>query len=76
MLVASIDDVLVTKLLAISEQEPDFRPVLHVARSLREQIDWADVEERSRCSPFARAFFTMVEGLGIVEPRASLPVMS
>jgi hypothetical protein len=67
LLVASIDDVLVTKLLAITEQEPDFRPVLEVARALREQIDWDDVEARSSSSPFARAFFTLVEGLGIVE---------
>lgn len=67
MLVASIDDVLVTKLLALSEQEPDFRPVLEVARALREQIDWPFVEARSSGSPFARAFFTLVEGLGIVE---------
>jgi hypothetical protein len=67
MLVASIDDVLVTKLLALSEQEPDFRHVLEVARALREQIGWPDVEARSSSSPFARAFFTLVEGLGIVE---------
>jgi hypothetical protein len=67
LLVASIDDVMVTKLLALTEQEPDFRPVLEVARALREQIDWNFVESRSRSSPFARAFFTLVEGLGIVE---------
>lgn len=67
LLVASIDDVLVTKLLALTEQEPDFRAVLEVARALREQIDWDDVEQRSSSSPFARAFFTLVEGLGIVE---------
>jgi hypothetical protein len=67
LLVASIDDVLVTKLLALNEQQPDFRAVLEVARALREQIDWDDVEERSSSSPFARAFFTLVEGLGIVE---------
>jgi hypothetical protein len=67
LLVASIDDVLVTKLLALTEQEPNFRAVLEVARALREQIDWDDVEQRSRSSPFARAFFTLVEGLGIVE---------
>jgi hypothetical protein len=67
MLVASIDDVLVAKLLALSEQEPDFRHVLEVARALREQIDWSVVEARSSSSPFARAFFTLIEGLGIVE---------
>jgi hypothetical protein len=63
--VASIDDVFATKLLAITEQEPDFRDVLAVARALREQIDWDAVEARSGRSPFARAFFTMAEGLGI-----------
>jgi hypothetical protein len=67
LLVASIDDVLVTKLLAISEQEPDYRAILEVARAVREQVDWTYVEERTRTSPFARAFFTLGEGLGIVE---------
>lgn len=67
MLVASIDDVLVTKLLALSEQEPDFRHVLEIARALREQIDWPAVEARSTDSPFGRAFLTLVEGLGIVQ---------
>jgi hypothetical protein len=72
MLVASIDDVLVTKLLALTEQEPDFGPVLEIARALREQIDWDFVRTRSGASPFAKAFFTLVEGLGIVEPETSL----
>lgn len=72
VLVASIDDVMVTKLLALTEQEPDFRAVLETARALREQIDWAFVEERSSASPFARAFFTLVEGLGIVERSSML----
>jgi hypothetical protein len=72
LLVASIDDVLVTKLLAISEQDPDFGAALEMARSLREQIDWSFVRERAGCSPFAQAFFTLVEGLGIVEPDRTL----
>lgn len=65
VLVASIDDVLSTKLLALSEQEPDFRSVLELARSLREQIDWDFVSERTQSSPFAAAFFTLVESLAI-----------
>ena len=72
LLVASIDDVLVTKLLAITEQEPDYRAILEVARSVREQVDWNDVEARTKQSPFARAFFTLGEGLGIVERRTVL----
>ena len=70
--VASIDDVIVTKLLALTEQDPDFEAVLAVARALREQIDWTFVEERSGSSPFARAFFTLVEGLGVVESSSTL----
>ena len=68
MLVASLDDVMTTKLLSLSEQAPDFRGVLELARSLREQIDWRAVRERTASSPFARAFFTLIEELGIVEP--------
>jgi hypothetical protein len=72
LLVASIDDVLVTKLLAISEQEPNFQPVLELARALREQIDWEFVRSHTLESPFARAFFTLVEGLGIVDTEGSV----
>ena len=70
LLVASIDDVLTTKLLAITEQEPDFRPVLEIARAVREQVDWEDVAARTSESPFARGFFAMAEGLGIVSSEA------
>jgi hypothetical protein len=67
--VASASDVLVTKLLAVSEQEPDFSSVLELARALREQIDWEDVRRRTDESPFAHAFFTLAEELGVV-PRS------
>jgi hypothetical protein len=56
-----------TKLLALSEQEPDFTSVLEISRMLREQINWDYVRERTQDSPFAKAFFTLVEELGIVE---------
>jgi hypothetical protein len=74
VLVASIDDVMVTKLLAITEQELDFQPVLELARALREQIDWEFVRSRTLHSPFASAFLTLVEGLGIVESEGSVAV--
>jgi hypothetical protein len=72
LLVASIDDVLVTKLLALTEQDPHFGPVLELARAVREQVDWEFVRTHSSSSPFARAFFTLAEGLGIVEPARGL----
>jgi hypothetical protein len=66
MPVASLEDVMTTKLMAINEQEPDLSSVLELARSLREQIDWDRVRGRTEESPFARAFFTLVEELGVV----------
>jgi hypothetical protein len=65
MPVASLDDVLVTKLLSLSEQEPDFGPSLEIARSVREQIDWDAVRARTEHSPFAKAFLLLVDELGI-----------
>jgi hypothetical protein len=68
MPVASLEDVLVTKLLSLSEQEPDYSAALEISRSVREQIKWDEVRERSDSSPLARAFFTLVEGLEIAPP--------
>jgi Aminoglycoside-2''-adenylyltransferase len=67
MLVASLDDVLATKLLSLREQELDYGPVLELSRSVREQVDWDFVRVQTSESPFARAFFTLVEELGIAE---------
>jgi hypothetical protein len=68
--VASIDDVMTMRLLALSEQEPDFSAVIEVARSLREQVDWEEVRQRTEDAPFAAAFFTLVERLGIIQTAA------
>jgi Nucleotidyl transferase of unknown function (DUF2204) len=71
MHVSTLEDVMVSKLMALTEQEPNFGALLEWTRALREQIDWDEVRPRSEASPFARAFFTLVEGLGIVEPAGS-----
>jgi predicted nucleotidyltransferase len=68
MLVMSLEDVLVTKLRALDEHELDYERPLEFARSLREQVDWDDVRNRTDGSAYAKAFFTMIEELGIVEP--------
>jgi predicted nucleotidyltransferase len=67
MKVATLEDVMVSKLLALKEQEPDFASVLEIARMLREQMHWEEIRERTTQSPFAKAFFTLVEELGIVD---------
>ena len=64
--VATLEDVLVSKLLAIKEQELNFSSVLEWSRALREQIEWREVRERTQESPFAKAFFVLIEELGIV----------
>jgi predicted nucleotidyltransferase len=66
MKVAALEDVLVQKLLALNEQEPDFSSVLELARALREQVNWDEVRERTKESPFAKAYFTLLDELEIV----------
>lgn len=66
MRVARLEDVLVQKLLALSEQRPDYSSVLELARALREQVDWDEVRARTSESPFARAYFTLLGELEIV----------
>jgi hypothetical protein len=66
MPVASVDDVMTTKLMVLSEQSLDYRSVLEIARTLREQIDWRWVRDQTQRSAYAQAFFTLVEELGIV----------
>jgi predicted nucleotidyltransferase len=66
MKVAALEDVLVQKLLALKEQELDYSSVLELARALREQVEWDDVRDRTRDSPFAKAYFTLLDELEIV----------
>jgi len=71
MPVASLDDVLVTKLLALSEQNLEFSSVLEIARAVREQLDWDEIRRRSEGSPYAKAFLVLVEELGVAPPTVS-----
>ena len=64
--VASLEDIVVTKLMALDEQELDYAPVLEIARAVREQIDWEHVRTRTSDSPYAKAFFTLIEELGLI----------
>jgi hypothetical protein len=66
MRVMALEDVLVTKLMALSEHSLRYESLLQIARALRERVDWEDVRARTAESPWARAFFVMLEGLGIL----------
>jgi hypothetical protein len=72
--VMALEDVLCTKLLALHEHSVDYSGLLQMARSLREKVDWEIVRSRTAKSPFARAFFTMAEGIGIIGEGEPAPV--
>jgi hypothetical protein len=64
--VMALEDVMTTKLMALTEHSLRYESLLQIARALREQIDWAEVRRRTLQSPFARAFFVLLEGLEIL----------
>lgn len=66
--VMALEDVLCSKLLAIDEHHADYGALIGLARAVREQVHWDDVRARTDESPFARAFFVILEGLGVLEP--------
>jgi hypothetical protein len=68
MRVLALEDIMASKLLALNETHLDFGGSLEIARAIREQVEWDEVRERTRESPYAKAFFALVEELGIVEP--------
>jgi hypothetical protein len=70
MPVMAIEDMLVTMLYSLDEHSLDYGAVVAITRSLREQIDWPALRRRCAGSPYAKAFITLVEELGIA-PRES-----
>jgi len=66
MPVMSIEDVLASKLLVLSEQRLDYAPVVEIARALRERIDWPELIDRTSSSPYARAFFALLRELDVL----------
>ncbi len=64
--VMALEDVVTTKLMALTEHSLRYDSLLRISRALRERIDWDYVREHTRESPFARAFFVMLEGLGVL----------
>jgi predicted nucleotidyltransferase len=66
----TLEDVLVTKLRALHEHYLDFDPLLQMTRAVRERIDWPRVRQATADSPYARAFFTLAEELGLVDRAA------
>jgi putative nucleotidyltransferase-like protein len=63
--VMAIEDMLVTMICAMDEHTLDYGALVAIARSLREQIDWPELRHRTGSGPFGKAFFTLVQELGI-----------
>jgi hypothetical protein len=57
----ALEDVLATKLLALSEHRIEYTAPLQMARALREQ---------TRGSAYADAFFVLLEGLGVISDQS------
>jgi hypothetical protein len=64
--VMALEDVIVTKVMSLTEHSIDYGTLLEMARALREQIDWAEVRRRTAESPFADAYFVILDRLEIV----------
>jgi predicted nucleotidyltransferase len=67
--VMALEDVIVTKVMSLTEHSIDYGTLLEMARALREQIDWEAVRGRTAESPFADAYFVLLDRLGIVPER-------
>jgi predicted nucleotidyltransferase len=65
MRVLRLEDVVSSKLLALNDHELDYEPVLGIVRAVREQLDWDEVASRTGDSPYARAFFALMDELGL-----------
>ena len=68
MNVLRLEDMFALRLQTLNEHYLDYSALLKMARALREQVDWDAVRERVDHTPYGRAFFTMLEGLGVIDP--------
>ncbi|QQC92384.1 hypothetical protein [Streptomyces alfalfae] len=66
MPVLASTDLVVLKLLSLTEQHCDFGPLLRVSRPLREQVHWPTVVKRTRDSPYARGFLNLLTELQVL----------
>ena len=61
-----LEDVFATKLMSMNDHYIDYAGLLKLVRAVREQVDWDEVRARTSASPYARAFFTLLDELDVV----------
>jgi putative nucleotidyltransferase-like protein len=66
MPVLSATELMIHKVLSFGPHYCDFSRAVPVARSLREQIDWARVEREVAHSPYAQAFLVLLDRLNVI----------
>jgi predicted nucleotidyltransferase len=71
--VMALEDLIVTKVMSLTEQELDYWTLVRMARALREQIDWEAVRRRTGGSPFAEPYLLLLDRLGVVEGSEPAP---
>lgn len=69
-------EIMIDKLLVLTEHRCDFTTLLPIARALREQIDWGRVARETAHSPYARAFLTLLENLDVADVPAPTTTLS
>ncbi|MBG6096422.1 nucleotidyltransferase [Nocardioides luteus] len=67
MPVMSATDLVVSRMLALSEHACDLSPIVGSARALREQIDWQLVRQEAKRSPFAQAALGLLDSLAVTD---------
>jgi Uncharacterised nucleotidyltransferase len=72
MPVLSATELMIHKILSYGPHYCDFTRALPLARSLREQIDWARVRRETANSPYAQAFLVLADRLDIFSLAESL----
>lgn len=60
-------EVLTQKLRALNEHHCDFAALLPLVRAVREQLDWPALRETTSANPFAAAFLSLCQNLGIAD---------
>jgi hypothetical protein len=71
MPVLAATDIVVTKLMTLDEHYCDFSRLLPVARALREQVDWDEVDRAVADNPFAVVFLELLDRLDVVPRRSA-----
>ncbi|MFD3663715.1 nucleotidyltransferase family protein [Streptomyces sp. NPDC058659] len=66
MPVLAPSDLMISRLLALSEHYCDFGTLLPMARGLRERVDWSRVREDTGDAPMAMAFLYLLELLDVL----------